>query len=1701
MSNNKHLFSKLSISLVFVFSLFLTACEGFFTNNDLDAKIRAAVDYANMPFSTFTISAEDGTGTIIPSGPKNYKPTDYQNIEFTMKPSYEFIKWDFKYKITSQSSEGPELTATNPEWWKEYVRITKQEVSEANYKGEVTYTLQIQFIKAVDNLLIEPVCSLKPEIKTFLPVYKLSGESRENEISVEFNSRMDPSSFIFSQEELDKIPGITKTLKNVYDEIYGYEKDGQTIFKNIEITFASDESNINACYENIFYKVENKTLFIKPNKTNSVDFPGTVAEIRFRFKNGIKNESGAYMNETIKAVCLNKETSRKGSIAVILDKNAPVTYSDYSVGIRNNVTFTESSSVQFLRWKKTADTPETIDKFVVIPDDENPRKITFYAADEISQSEQAQIHAVYAQRPSIESFEVNDTVITSANTAVPKDSTIAIVFSEEIVLDSFIEKFSISCGANPVTDYFKTPVWLNGDSSTKTVIIQSDTALDTNDGNLKVTVLIPSTVYYNDQQDNITTPVTIGQDIAKTYTIISETNAKAKLKFNLVEAEGSLSPSTTITGEWSLGKTVPVTFVPDSAYEFLYWKSNDTSIVSFDDKTQKSTNMKIKKATSQGTTLDIYAVCVQKLQEPTLKIKIDDSENLITPLENNTYPKDSDIYLEFTQNVLLDNEKTTVEIFNGDVNVTKKYKITTNAKTLKIQSIANDRLSVEGQSNLNIKLYKGIYYSYSYTDQGQNKTKNIYLQGEYTKSFKIDETTRAKASIQITMDGEYGTIKYKGGTNNGQDATGDIDFSKDQSFTLEFTPTNDYEFLEWSINGTAVSNIQYSKLQLKEKTLDIEVKNAADGTVIIKPVCLQKLKVESIQIKYGDEPITPQNDRIYPKDSDIYIKFNMPPANLTVAKDQIDIICNSDSVKGKFTAAFDEDDETLLIYKASTSRIEATNETMVYITIKKDIYYLQDPTNQNSYQVKLDKRYESSYKIDKRTRESTQVTVDFNTEYGTIYNSDGTEFVTGTKSFYMDEELNLKIKTNDEYQFVYWNVTGPNVACLQNVNVASLQSEETNIKIINSNAGTVIIEPVCTEKLRIDSVKMVHPVFVGENATGEWLIIDGDDEEEDDGEEEYYPVKQYPKDTAVRLYFNKTISTPNLENYIKLYFKKLKDEDSIVSSSDDSNYFTLEHKIIDDKSVVTFKPVAEKFLKVKTTDIMYISVDKNIANQEISYTYAYSLNGVNLTKPIKMSKTFNEYYQINYESYIKFQINLSTGGSGLPSGLSNLIKITPDRGKNGLYNFGEEISVEYDTTSQNAYLPDNIFGNEITEHTNEYTYRAWKLKKYHTYGSLKAKITKTSGNQMTFEVYKAISGNIWTSSVQSMTVSINLKKTPQFDSISPITTNEKQTFTCDTPIVIKFTKPVDADTVHYGSIQESIYNNIWVCIPDVYGGYVEDGFEDISNYYSLDVIQDNTIIIKPKITLLDLFKQKKHEELQIYFMFSNELNPIKDTDGNSLIYNIPVPLKNKLEWYDFCDFFYCDEDHGTQRRYEMLGNAYDDWRVAPMTISSNVSNPRLRTDLELTLLGTSSSGDPKPNTVINDMTSLQANKASITSMGGLYTIYLNNDVIGNWSIQDFIFKGFVEIAITKTGYYNKSTQTINNVSTTILPQSTIIRQNYSREYSDTTNQQIIGGLTFNSLGYTTSNTEAPILRLDFTVSCDVYQVPYTVTYYVVYGTY
>ena len=459
-------FSYLPVLLSFCLAFLFTACEGFFTNNNVDEKIRAAIDYANAPTSSFFISADASAGTITPVGKISYKPTDYQNIKFKIKPEYEFIRWNFRYEEI-QSGEKYTKQITNPDWWKDYIDIVSEEISEPASTGEITYTLQIQFKKPEENMLIEPVCALKPVLKSW------SGQlgeiqSRNGSLSFVFNTKLDlDKSLYFSDAEIEECSkdtenGETVTVTPLFNgqnpsRVYGYEKNGERYFKNIEIKYKN--RSINSSYCDFRWNNDTNTLIIASDPSHSFDIAGDFADIEVLFKDGIKSENQASMKEAKAVININKYSDERSIITVVTNtaKNPgtvnPVTQTLYLQETKT-VTFTDSDINQFLYWEVTSNAayPESKNKVYIEVDEDNPLKLNYWGMQKIDSAEEVTISAVYEPRPKIISYSPN------AQSVVPKDSNIQINFSEEINLDSFKNGYRITCGGDPVNDYFETPV-------------------------------------------------------------------------------------------------------------------------------------------------------------------------------------------------------------------------------------------------------------------------------------------------------------------------------------------------------------------------------------------------------------------------------------------------------------------------------------------------------------------------------------------------------------------------------------------------------------------------------------------------------------------------------------------------------------------------------------------------------------------------------------------------------------------------------------------------------------------------------------------------------------------------------------------------------------------------------------------------------------------------------------------------------------------------------------------------------------------------------------------------------------------------------------------------------------------------------------------------------------------------------------------
>ena len=1049
MVNTKLKRSKFFSFLISIIVLLnLTSCEGFFTDNNLDQKIRAAIDYANAPSSSFWIAADATAGTINPIGKISYKPTDYQNIKFKLKPEYQFIRWNFRYEEV-QSSEKYQKEIIDKNWWKDYIEIVNEEISEPSSNGEITYSLQIKFIKAEENMLIEPICALKPILKSW------SGQlgdvqSRNGSLSFVFNTKLDlDASIYFSTAELAALGTVTP-LTNGLGKVYGYVKDDETFFKNIEIKYKN--RSINSSYKDFRYNSDTNTLIIASDSTHTFDIVGDFADIEVIFKEGIKSEAQASMTEAKAYININKYSDDHSLINVVTNtskKTETVTLVPQNLYLQEQktATFTESDSTQFLYWEVTSAStyPDSKDKVYTEVDEENPNKITYWGMQKIDSTEEVTITAVFEFRPRVVSYEPN------AQAVVPKDSDITINFDEEINLQSFIDGYKITCSGDPVTNYFKTPV-LSADK--KSIIIAAD--LENRlpiDSNKPITVTVPGSLYYEKtESDGETYHITLGQDKQLSYTVNPSTRDKAYIQFNVDTSQISIDNFNAASVKtYSIGDTQTIVCNEKSGYQFLGWaKQNDTGNA-----------IEVTKINDSTYTLKILKAC--GTDSSPIQINAQSKERLAASLfdpvmKNDGVEKDSDIYIDFNHAPSLAICKENISILYNGINLNETsfpvelweepVEETANGKTvyrLKIPASFENRLDVNGVGTIEIKIDEGLYYT-----EGQSKV--YYKPKGETLKYKVNNSTRNKAYVKFETGTGKGSVK-SGGKNF--DIINVKNYNIGEEVTLSFEETSNYQFFTWQKENDSNDAVRITQSDTNSKVFTFSIGKAAgslEAPVIITAIAKERLKVNKIT------PVN--NDTGVEKDSDIKIYFNHKPS-LELCKQKIAIKCNGINVKDDSFSPEDwrindnatEDGYCLTIPANTNKRLNISEISTVNVSFDANLYY-NDGMDSVYYG---GNGYSYDYKVNTETSLKANLTFAIDDE-----NAGTLTPATGSQSYSVGNEIELNFVLSNGYKFDGWEVLNTNGSEISS-SVMEIENEKalsTTLKI--KAAQSAIIKPKVT---------------------------------------------------------------------------------------------------------------------------------------------------------------------------------------------------------------------------------------------------------------------------------------------------------------------------------------------------------------------------------------------------------------------------------------------------------------------------------------------------------------------------------------------------------------------------------------------------------------------------------------------------------------
>ena len=521
----------------------LTSCENFLDGGDVKREIENAIAYNNAKQLTVLISAQEGTGSTLPSGNYTAKQGYAFEISFSENPAYSFVKW------TAVSKSDPKIEITDG--------IT--------FEDEYSSVTNVKITNISDPIKIIPLCEDRIAVSGEpLPRYEPQGVSRDRSISVNFSKEPAIENFFFDEDEIPADAEDTKTIeKDDGEKIWAYVYEGQTYLKNISITNNDDYSIAEHFTCPV---VEGKLLTIAVDKTNPIKF--SVGE---NFKT-VKVSLSKNITDTL-GIKMNAEKSWNYQITESTDEKATVTLTsvttegsvylagtkDYSLGQKITLSFTEDADYQFVKW----DYDSSI-IFVAEPESANTIATVL---DKTSGEDSTQIKAVCAPRLRVTDYSP---VTDGAAQTVCKNSSIVINFNHKLPTSAEdlaqLQNISITIGGAPVKSSFKAPV-INED--TITFAADNSNMLDVPAGQKKtVSVSIPADFYYTLEDGTKVTYGGIGKSFD--YKIDETTLDKAEITFTAASGSGELTAASG-TKKYSIGQEVPLVFVPAEGWTFNGW--------------------------------------------------------------------------------------------------------------------------------------------------------------------------------------------------------------------------------------------------------------------------------------------------------------------------------------------------------------------------------------------------------------------------------------------------------------------------------------------------------------------------------------------------------------------------------------------------------------------------------------------------------------------------------------------------------------------------------------------------------------------------------------------------------------------------------------------------------------------------------------------------------------------------------------------------------------------------------------------------------------------------------------------------------------------------------------------------------------------------------------------------------------------------
>ncbi len=536
----KKTFSKFLSTLLggVLLCVIFSACDNFMRAGDIRKEVEAAIEYNNAQSCTVNFSSLDAknndVGSFLTGSQKTMKIGYSEEIQFKVKTN-DYIFETLEAVNINDDKPVPEGCITF-------------NIEESSDETTGLYRISVRLLQKNDNILIRPVCKLRPKVVAVSPVFNSSGCDQDTMIEITFNKEME--------------------LKNFGD------------FSCISIY---SETELRDYFDTPFLSGDKKTLCIQPKQGMHLISPDDtstpVIHVRYDFTN-IKDKDNLFFTQKDthdyrinskfngqKKVDIKLEADEKLGKFLSTSERAITIGSDIEVQFQVNQNNCIFQTLQAMSQKH----PDTsyagyISEFTLVEDDNGIYKLSFKVIKELKDKEdKILITPVCLEYPKVESFSPSSAQLNPANTQI------TITFNTEME-DSVIQKILITPFENNNSPLFETPT-LDSSKKTLTIIPKAGELMDFigTSGGVTISVSLPASITVT--QNDIVLPLKQNENTSfeVKYKAITDNNAPVYIPNSFFATRPQIEQTTTIAEEEKFNDDILL--MNDEYYE-IYGRTN-----------------------------------------------------------------------------------------------------------------------------------------------------------------------------------------------------------------------------------------------------------------------------------------------------------------------------------------------------------------------------------------------------------------------------------------------------------------------------------------------------------------------------------------------------------------------------------------------------------------------------------------------------------------------------------------------------------------------------------------------------------------------------------------------------------------------------------------------------------------------------------------------------------------------------------------------------------------------------------------------------------------------------------------------------------------------------------------------------------------------------------------------------------------------